>query len=394
LVNPIYVNPEGPVIGAVGEALDPEVSIAEAIDGLIPVLPIRKDGSEGRWQATARTLRKRIEQGRVRITGSADGGFTVSILKDGEYQKILDGEYVVTGRNPDGSLLVGDIDTDQVLAVPSTQWRVSSHDATQYGSRLLDTFIPGRKFPFPKSLYAVEDALRFFIGDKPGALVVDFFGGSATTTHAVARLNHQDGGHRRSFLITNNEVSDDEARRLRDAGYAPGDPEWEELGIFRNVTRPRVTAAITGRTPEGDRVKGDYKFSDEFPMEEGLDENVEFFRLDYLDAIEVELGRCFGEILPTLWLSAGGRGTRQGIDADANYSLASDGPYAVLVRPSGVEGLLSVLSSRPDVTHVFVVTDSEDAFSELAEQLPPTLTVRMLPRDYLHSFSNGREALG
>ena len=58
-------------------------------------------------------------------------------------------------------------------AIPSTQWRITSHDATQYGTRLLDSsFLPGRDFPYPKSLYAVEDALRFFVIDNPEAAEV------------------------------------------------------------------------------------------------------------------------------------------------------------------------------------------------------------------------------
>ena len=71
-------------------------------------------------------------------------------------------------------------------------------------------FMPDRKFPYPKSLYAVEDALRFFVVNKPDALILDFFAGSGTTTHAVMRLNRQDGGHRQCISVTNNEVAADE----------------------------------------------------------------------------------------------------------------------------------------------------------------------------------------
>ncbi|MEA3412699.1 MAG: DNA methyltransferase [Pseudomonadota bacterium] len=70
--------------------------------------------------------------------------------------------------------------------------------------KLISKFIPGRKFPFPKSLYAVEDALRYFVADKPHATVLDFFSGSGTTAHAVMRLNRQDSGRRRCISVTNN----------------------------------------------------------------------------------------------------------------------------------------------------------------------------------------------
>ncbi len=133
---PIYIDPTGPKIAKVGDALPDGQSVPESILGCVPVLPIRKNGSEGRWQWTPSTLRKRMNQGRVRISGSESKGFVVSILKDGEYRKITRGEFQVTGKNADGSLVVDDIDTETVLATPGSQWRISSHDATQYGSRI------------------------------------------------------------------------------------------------------------------------------------------------------------------------------------------------------------------------------------------------------------------
>ena len=38
---------------------------------------------------------------------------------------------------------------------------------------------------------------------------------------------------------------------------------------------------MTGQTPDGEPIKGDYKFTDEFPMADGFEENVEFFTLTY-----------------------------------------------------------------------------------------------------------------
>src|SRR5205807_788282 len=124
----------------------------------------------------------------------------------------------------------------------------------------------------------------------------------------VMRLNRQDGGRRQSISVTNNEVSDSEAHELRQSGHQPGDPDWERLGLFERITRPRVTAAITGLTPEGSAVPGSYKFIDEFPMADGFEDNVGFFELTYLDAGQIEVDRAFTGIAPLLWLKAGGRG--------------------------------------------------------------------------------------
>jgi len=383
---PIYVDPTGPKIARIGETLPKGKSKPETMRGCVAVLPIRKDKSEGRWQWTPRTIRQRMGQGRVRITGSKKDGFVVSILKDGEYAKLTRGEFKVSGKRTDGSLVVEDVDTDTVLAVPGSQWRVSSHDATQYGSRLLADFLPGRKFPFPKSLYAVEDALRFFVEDKPDALVLDFFGGSGTTAHAVFRLNRQTNGRRRSITVTNNEVSAEEAAKLRESGLMPGDKDWEALGIYEYITRPRIEAAVRGCTPEGKPNEGVYKFVDEFPMADGFAENVEFFRLDYLDPDDVDLGYQFKAILPALWLAAGGVGLREGASPADGFYLPADSHYAILFQEEAFRKMRRAVEKRTDISHIWIITDSEDGFAEMRSALPGHVRASMLYRDYLRNF--------
>lgn len=391
LFYPIYIDGHG-VIRQVGDPLRPGESAPE-VDGCVALLPIRRDGSEGNWQAMPATLRKRIEQGRVRVTGSVTKGYTISVLKEGEFQKIAAGEYRVTGRRADGSVEVeatGGAGSG-VLAVGSSQWRLASHDATQYGSRLLQMFLPNRRFPFPKSLYAVEDAIRFFVADKPDAAVLDFFSGSGTTAHAVMRLNRQDGGRRRSISVTNNEVSADEAKQLNEQGFRDGDPEWEALGIFEHITRPRVTAAVTGSTPDGAPIKGDYKFTDEFPMAEGFEENVEFVKLSYLDPLDVELDRAFSAIAPLLWMRAGQQGALIEARVDEHgdpLPFAAAERYGVLFDPDRWQEFVAALPGS--ATTVFVVTDSAAVFAAVAEQLPPGLDVTRLYENYLTTFAINR----
>ena len=172
LFYPIYVDPEVPAIAKIGAPLPDGESSAPASEDLVAVLPIRNDGTEGNWTAQPSTLKKRLAEGRVRVRGSIEKGYSISVIKDGEWAKVQAGHYQITGRGPDGSVEVGEIDTSEgVMTIPSSQWRVSSHDSTQYGTRLLARFLPGRRFPFPKSLYAVEDAIRFFVSHKPDAVV-------------------------------------------------------------------------------------------------------------------------------------------------------------------------------------------------------------------------------
>ena len=383
---PIYVDPGGPSISEVGEPLATGVSEAEPIKGMIAVLPIRKDCSEGRWQWSGSTLRSRMEDGRVRVTGSSEAGYSFSILKPGEFKKIERGEVEVIGHDVDGSVIVADQDrSGLVRAIPSTQWKIASHDATQYGTRLLgNSFLPGRDFPYPKSLYAVEDTLRFFVINKPDAVVLDFFSGSGTTAHAVMRLNKQDGGRRQCISVTNNEVSADEQKALREKGLRHGDPEWEALGICEYITKPRIEAAITGRTPEGEPIKGDYKFTDEFPMADGFEENVEFFDLTYEAPRPVAHHRSFEAIAPLLWLRAGAQGRR--IDKPTEGFDVAD-TYGVLFDLDAAENFLSALNAAPSLRMAFVVTDDDRGFAAVCRDLPAEVEAVRLYASYLTNFT-------
>jgi adenine-specific DNA-methyltransferase len=315
--------------------------------------------------------------------------------RNAQLERLASGEIVSTGVAADGSLLL-DYAADRPRALyAKTVWNKPSHDARTYGTWILRELVPGRHFPFPKSLYAVEDALRFFLKDKPDALVLDFFAGSGTTTHAVARLNRQDNGRRQSIMVTNNEVSAAEADELRKKGLRPGDPEWEALGIFEHVTRPRVTAAITGETPAGKPVKGAYKFTDEFPMAQGFEENVEYFELVYLDPEAVELDQAFAGIAPLLWLRAGGRGpilhdSLNGSGGRKPYAWADT--YGVLFNPDRWRTFVKKLPAAARAA--FVVTDSQTTFSGVAAELPGFLDIVRLYENYLTTFAINQGHVG
>ena len=216
---------------------------------------------------------------------------TFYYLMEGQRKKLESGELLVSGQDKYGGIIVEYARADSISGRPKTQWMAKSHSATDHGTSILRKLLPGRSFPFPKSLYAVEDALRFFVGRTKSATVVDFFAGSGTTLHSVMRLNRQDGGRRQCILVTNNEVAAEEQRALRKEGWRPGDPEWEQWGICDYITKPRIEAAVTGKSPDGDAIQGNYGFTDEFPIADGFEENVEFFKLTYEAPLRVASNR-------------------------------------------------------------------------------------------------------
>jgi adenine-specific DNA-methyltransferase len=386
---PIFVNEDDGTLHSIGDALDAEHDRGSvpAPLGTIAFWPTNSTGKEMVWGLTPDTLRERRSSGYFRLRNWRPAKRTVSFqyLPGGTVEGIESGRITIVGRDDDGSVraVFGD---DVKGAIPKTVWNVDSHNAESYGTRMVTALI-GRRFPFPKSLYAVEDTLRFFVGKKRSALVLDFFGGSGTTTHAVARLNRQDGGRRQSILVTNNEVSVGEAESLRRKGVRPGDADWETLGIFEHITRPRVEAAITGLRPDGKPIEGDYKFIDESPMSDGFGENVEFLELTYLDPDDVELDQAFAAIAPLLWLRAGGRGP---VIEECRDSSGRRKPYAwtkqygVLFNPDRWRGFVERLPSN--ATTAFIVTDSQTTFSGIAAELPRHLDVVRLYENYLTTF--------
>jgi len=388
---PIYIEPKGesgPFVARIGEPIPREVDRHSIPDepGLVTLWPVNPAGIEMTWGMVPQTLRRTIDGGFARVSEShaANAPYVIAYVTTDAQDRVTTGEYLVTGVRSDGTKIV--TIPGGRASKPTTVWRETSHDAGAYGTGLLRSLIPGRHFPFPKSLYAVEDTLRLVVKDKPNAVVLDFFAGSGTTAHAVARLNRQDGGRRQSIMITNNEVSVHEASQLRHQGLRPGDPAWEALGIFEHVTSPRVTAAITGRTPDGVPIAGDYKFTDEFPVADGFEENVAFVGLRYLDADDIDLGHAFDDLAPLLWLRAGGQGpiARRVNDAGTPVPYVWTNRYGVLFDE---DRWRSFVSARPETASTaYIVTYSPTVFAGIAAELPTSMDTVRLYDTYLSMF--------
>ena len=268
--------------------------------------------------------------------------------------------------------------------IPSNQWWITSHDATEFGSKMLQKLI-GKRFSFPKSLYAVHDAIRFFVANKPDALIIDFFAGSGTTLHAVNLLNAEDGGHRRCILVTNNEVSDAESKELTEKGFRPGDEEWEKLGIARYVTWPRTVCSIEGHDVNGNPLKGSYLGSD-IPMSDGFKANAAYFKLGFLDKNSVALGRQFREMMPTLWMKAGAYGKCPTVDENTpDMLILPENRFAVLVDEKEYLTFSQRLNDCPEIETVYIVTDSEPGYREMIAAFEGKNTYQLY-RDYLDNF--------
>ena len=137
------------------------------------VWPINSNGEEMTWGYGIETLEEKLALSELSATIDADGNFRI------RFKRYL---------NEEGTL-------------PTTWWGSKEYSATAHGTRFLTNMLgDALAFLFPKSIHLVEDCLRVSSLGKDDT-VLDYFGGSGTTAHAVINLNRQDNGKRKYILI-------------------------------------------------------------------------------------------------------------------------------------------------------------------------------------------------
>ena len=383
---PVYVANDGSRIVRIGDALPLEVdkNSVENIEGCTTVFPIHTDGSEGRWGCKPDGARELLKKGYLRLGKKTKLGYSLSYLTSGEQKKVEDGLFTVIDHDTNGTIIVDDSNY-RPLIIPGTSWKITSHDSTMNGTVFNQKFLTDRKFPFPKSIYAVEDVLRFFVTNKPNSTIVDFFAGSGTTAHAVMLLNHLDGGKRKSICITNNEIGPDtEKEFVIKKKLRPIDAEWQKYGIAKYITWERIKAAMTGINAKGEPIKGDYKFTEQFPMSAGFKENAVFFDLKYEDGKAIRLNMAFREIAPLLWMKAGSKGRIIQDISPIGYDIAEQ--YGILFDFMFAKDFIKAVKDS-DIKVAYIVTDSEPLYQQIYKQLPKGIEPVRLYENYLTSFA-------
>ena len=144
---------------------------------------------QGCWRHGASTLGKIIADGRVEFLKNKWGEWV-------PYEKIFE-------PRP------GEENTKKF-----TTWVDDISNGTDTLKKLFGT----PPFDYAKSPELVSLFLRMADVDSDD-VVLDFFSGSATTAHAVMKLNAEDGGHRKFIMVQLPEVTDEKSE-ARKAGYA------------------------------------------------------------------------------------------------------------------------------------------------------------------------------
>ena len=229
------------------------------------------------------------------------------------------------------------------------------------GTRELERVMGEKRFDFPKDTNVLARWIGLVTSQNRNAVVLDFFGGSGSTLHAVMEMNAAGGGQRQCILITNNEVETKQATELTKAGHFPGDVEWEAWGVLERVTRPRISTVVTGVRAHLDGST----YSAGLP-----DERVEFFDLTHEDPGAIRLARAYKAIEPLLWLRAGAIGAYEFTNGGTTTNpVVIASPYAVLHDVNYSADFIAKVNADPTITHPFVVTESSATFQAIVRSL-------------------------
>lgn len=216
-VYPIFIEKETGVMKGVGmslqELIDKGLYTGDkanfefdytAPEGQVAVFPVTNKGDKCVWRLTSDSFKKDWEKGYIKITPQTckknKNLFSVKYLADGIKQKIESGEiktYRVYEREDIPTVEIEEFKTGGVNI--STLWTNKMYYTTRGSNELTSIFGEKGKFPYPKPMQLVKDIIQRI--SKKNSIILDSFGGSGTTAHAVLSLNNNDGGNRHFILI-------------------------------------------------------------------------------------------------------------------------------------------------------------------------------------------------
>ena len=184
-------------------------------DGSIEVWPIDDNGNEKKWRygwATVDAIKSKL----------------TAETKRGKVQIIF----------------------NQDMSVMPSVWTGAKFDASEYGTKVLQGLFTAKYIAekannlYPKSIFNVSEAIHIAAMNVRDSVILDFFGGSGTTAHAVIDLNRQDGGKRKYILVEMGDHFDTVLKpRILKVVYSPdwkdGKPQCADKGIshcFKYIT--------------------------------------------------------------------------------------------------------------------------------------------------------------
>lgn len=179
LYYPFYINPQSELDNGLLE-----ISLTP-FNGAIELFPKKSQGVSTVWRWGRE---KSLENININIAA----------------KKMIDGGYMIVEKYRKNETMARSV------------WN-GKEDNSEKGTLLVKELFNGNKvFDFPKSNDMIKKI--FEIGSCPNDIILDFFSGSATTAHAVMKLNAEDGGNRKYILVQLPEEIE-ESKPAFKAGY-------------------------------------------------------------------------------------------------------------------------------------------------------------------------------
>jgi adenine-specific DNA-methyltransferase len=174
------------------------------------VLPIRPDGSEGRWRWSTNKYEEAKREGII--------------------------EWIKSGGR--WQVYVKQFHSEKAARPPSTLWLHTEAGHNHEAAEEIKSLFKEMAFQNPKPTRLVARILEIATGAENDDVILDFFAGSGTTGHAVIGCNRKDGGSRRFVLVEfGDHFQNILLPRIEKVMFSP---EWKEAQPKRVPTPEEV----------------------------------------------------------------------------------------------------------------------------------------------------------
>ena len=226
---------------------------------------------------------------------------------------------------------------------------------TNEGTALLKQILGNKDFAYPKPLSLIQGLLAQATG--PDDIVLDFFGGSGTTGHAVLALNAEDGGNRRFILVSSTEATAD----------AP------DKNVCRDVCQRRLASVIAGY---------DYRTKDKMKHVEGLPGDFAYLRAGRIPAGRVLTRLAHEQVWVALQLMHLDRLTA--LQPTGKIWQAGDDEECLVYLPRADASALVTLAQLPPGSRTTILYAWQADL--VAQHAPAGAIVRPIPQFLLERF--------
>lgn len=290
----------------------------EQFDDSIEIIPVDSKGKKRVWRQTRPSLMRLVAEGDIMVQ-SVKSDYKVRIK-----------------------------DRIRTESIPKTVWDSPKYDAATHGTKLLERILGRpRAFDFPKSLYAVRDALDVALHEKDDAIVLDYFAGSGTTGHAVMELNRTKDKSISFILCTN-----------------------AESNIAEEVTYPRILNVVTGY--------------EDVP---GIPTNVRYFKTDFVEREETDDITRAKLVSRSKQIIAVKEDTYDDVVSNKNFVvMESAKKYSAIIYeldsiPQAIDAFAKLKDKKPLSIYVFSL--SGDTYERDFESLDRTYSLKPIPEGIL-----------